>query len=595
MKRISVILMAFILMLGMCSFSVAAEGEFAINAYFVYEGNETSIMIEGETPAEYVQEIIVAVYDPGFTEDWGVDDIKNSYGELPENVAEVAPINSTSQIIRLADTESDEWGKFEIKIPLLGVENGKYMIVSVGGGGKNSKTASKILYFETKENIDRVTLPAFENASEDEIGELLVEKQLLLGITLGDDYRENKDEINRLFVKVRESDFPVNSETGKRFNNIDDIRKVLSYVNAIRTVNEDLTASKMKTFIDTYGGLTGYDFSERNNHYMLTKEKSIAVATTILSENVPESIADIKKAIVQAVGIEMLNRKDSTTIAPIVEEYSVILGIDPEDYEIYCNKYSAYEVNKAFVAKGFTKPSEVVDAFNARIRYLNSENSSSGGSVGGSSGGSSGSTSSSGAKPNDYFDKIVTTAPEIIEEETYSFDDVPEEHWASEAIVELCEKGILNGYEDGSFRPDEFVSREQFVKMFVTAFELYSDNGVANFEDVKVDRWSYNYILTAASAGIVNGVNSKEFMPENKVSRQDAAVMLDRLCKKIGINLEGRVISTDSDAISDYAKESVEKLKAANIISGFEDGSFRPMENLTRAQAAKLIYELISR
>jgi hypothetical protein len=131
--------------------------------------------------------------------------------------------------------------------------------------------------------------------------------------------------------------------------------------------------------------------------------------------------------------------------------------------------------------------------------------------------------------------------------------------------------------------------------MIVTAFDIYYDNGIAGFDDVSEDRWSHQYILIAASAGIVNGVTEDEFKPGNEVTRQDAAVMLARLCEKKGIKLEGQVTSTDSAQIADYAKESVEKLKAANIISGFEDGSFRPLEVLTRAQAAKLIYGLISR
>ena len=85
------------------------------------------------------------------------------------------------------------------------------------------------------------------------------------------------------------------------------------------------------------------------------------------------------------------------------------------------------------------------------------------------------------------------------------------------------------------------------------------------------------------------------FAPDNPVTRQDAAVMIARLCEKKGIALSGKGATADSDKIASYALESVEKLVGAGIISGFEDGSFRPAENLTRAQAAKLICVLLEK
>ena len=85
------------------------------------------------------------------------------------------------------------------------------------------------------------------------------------------------------------------------------------------------------------------------------------------------------------------------------------------------------------------------------------------------------------------------------------------------------------------------------------------------------------------------------FMPAAPVSRQDAAVMIARLCENQGIILSGSGKVTDSDEISEYALESIRKLVATGIITGFEDGSYRPMENLTRAQAAKLICGLIEK
>lgn len=595
MKKFTICLLTLSILICTYPMRICANTQFSVNVGFDYpEEGGSFIKIEGVTPAQYVQGITAVVYDPGFNEDWGLSDILNEEGNLPEDIAAAAPLTNVSDILRVANTTSGKNGSFEMRISLEKIANGQYMIVSIGGGGREKQNASTILYYEQPEYLQNATLPAFEKADKTNLGELLADKEFLLGINLRDYYGADgsyKDDIISLFTSVRNEDFAVDISTDKKFNSFDDVIKVLDYSKALLPVADGCSETEFKTFIEYHGSLVGYDFSNTNDDYQLVKNTYATLTASILSleGNNPKSMSAINKAITQAVGIATINSKDSDTIGSYIDKYGAILGVNPTDYATYCDLYTAYEVNKAFVAKGFTLPSQFSAALTARIETLREgqDNGHSGGgySPGGVTGGNAGKS---------YFDSGFGNLPTVTTTVNISFNDVSDEHWANEAILSLAEKDVLDGFEDGSFKPDDMITREQFVKVIVTAFNLYYDNGISNFNDVPKERWSYKYILIAASGGIVNGTSEGTFAPEAAVSRQDAAVMLARLCKKKGIALDGQVTSVDSNEISDYAKESVAKLKAAKIISGFEDGSFRPMEILTRAQAAKLVYGMLN-
>ncbi len=112
------------------------------------------------------------------------------------------------------------------------------------------------------------------------------------------------------------------------------------------------------------------------------------------------------------------------------------------------------------------------------------------------------------------------------------------------------------------------------------------------FTDVS-DEWYKPYIETAFSMGIVNGISEDAFGVGQLLTREDAAVMLQRTMdatyKEI-VKKQTLVSFTDKDEISDYAKVSVDILARAQIFNGFEDGSFRPKNNITRAEIAKVVY-----
>ncbi len=183
----------------------------------------------------------------------------------------------------------------------------------------------------------------------------------------------------------------------------------------------------------------------------------------------------------------------------------------------------------------------------------------------------------------------VPTPTPVLQNDT--FRDVPKGSWCYEYVEELAGKGIVGGY-NGAFYPTESVTREEFVKMLLGMLEIEPTETAAAFGDVKENEWYTPYVATAAKLGIVDGIGGGTFGIGQTITRQDMAVMVQRALEATGGSLTqtGAVKRfTDDEIISGYAKEAVESLVRAGVISGDENGRFNPQDNLTREQAAKII------
>lgn len=176
------------------------------------------------------------------------------------------------------------------------------------------------------------------------------------------------------------------------------------------------------------------------------------------------------------------------------------------------------------------------------------------------------------------------------------FYDLAGSEWAQEPILALYYRGVVNGKENGVFDPESHVTRAEFVKMIVNALDITADTGSVAFDDVAQGDWFYDAVRTAAACGIVNGTGSG-FSPNANITREDMAVIIVRAAQYAGTPLTdgAGAAFTDAAAISDYAAEAVGKMQANGIVNGMEDGSFQPQQNATRAQACKMLYELLKK
>ncbi|MGN0163054.1 MAG: S-layer homology domain-containing protein, partial [Candidatus Ornithomonoglobus sp.] len=239
-----------------------------------------------------------------------------------------------------------------------------------------------------------------------------------------------------------------------------------------------------------------------------------------------------------------------------------------------------------------------------KIVKKSSDTSASGG-AGGGGGGSAG--GSGGGGNAGYSAGILPSIPigitdtgSIIEpgtSEKLTFDDMPKTHWASEAVYSLVEMGIVNGRSEKLFAPTENVTRAEFAAMTVRAFDFKGSGTNPAFDDVDEDDWFFDAVATAVENGIVNGVDEKNFAPDAVITRQDMCVILARALKQAGIDLNSDedTVFSDIDSVSDYAQDAVAAMSSEKILNGYEDGSFRPQGSANRAEAAKVIYESVSK
>ncbi len=172
------------------------------------------------------------------------------------------------------------------------------------------------------------------------------------------------------------------------------------------------------------------------------------------------------------------------------------------------------------------------------------------------------------------------------------FADLETVPWAKEAVEALAEQGVIAGKGGGLFAPNDEITRQEFVKMVVGAFGLTANNAQNQFTDITAD-WAIQPVAVAAALNIVNGTGGGLFSPEERITREDGAVMLARAASVIGVTLqEGTNRFADDGQIADYAKAGVYGLNGAGIISGKGANIFDPKASMTRAEAAKMIYEL---
>lgn len=167
-----------------------------------------------------------------------------------------------------------------------------------------------------------------------------------------------------------------------------------------------------------------------------------------------------------------------------------------------------------------------------------------------------------------------------------SFSDM-NSHWADKYAKVLSGKKIINGYEDGSFKPENNVTRAEITKMLVSAFNPTGTN-VVSFTDVAQGSWYYDFVRRASAAGIINGYDGI-FNPEGNITRQDASLMVFRVLNSLNKLPSGTASFKDDKNIASYALDAVKALGTIKVLNGDSNGNFNPDAPITRAEIAAVI------
>ena len=170
----------------------------------------------------------------------------------------------------------------------------------------------------------------------------------------------------------------------------------------------------------------------------------------------------------------------------------------------------------------------------------------------------------------------------------FSFAQVSdiEKHWAKEEISNLIQNKIVSGYTDGTFRPDNNITRAEFYTIISELFG-YERLAEVKFSDVKEGDWFYDCVRKGVKAGYIP--EEEEAKPNVYITREEVARILG-ITFNLGEKEEGvEVKFADAEDISGNVKGYIKVLQEKGFIKGYEDGTFRPKGNITRAEAAKMI------
>ena len=156
-------------------------------------------------------------------------------------------------------------------------------------------------------------------------------------------------------------------------------------------------------------------------------------------------------------------------------------------------------------------------------------------------------------------------------------------HWAEKTITKWQDAGLIKGYADGTFKPNNSVTRAEFVVMMNNALGFEDAEDIA-FGDVKEGDWYYNAVAKAVAVGYSKGYADGTFKPGATITRAEAAVMIANAAG-LEANAAGAEEFTDAAAIPAWAKDSISAVVEAGFMSGYPDGSFGAAKSITRAEA----------
>ncbi len=184
--------------------------------------------------------------------------------------------------------------------------------------------------------------------------------------------------------------------------------------------------------------------------------------------------------------------------------------------------------------------------------------------------------------------------PDASGAETSRFADVQPSDWFYDSVEYVAEKGIMNGTGDGIFEPYLNVTRGMYATVLGRMEGVSPEAADSGFADVAPDEYYAPYIAWAAQNGIVDGYGDGNFGPEDNITREQIAKMTaNYITYKTGAAASGAELSfTDAANISDWAREPIALCVEQGILNGNDDGTFAPQNNATRAETAAVAERL---
>lgn len=277
-------------------------------------------------------------------------------------------------------------------------------------------------------------------------------------------------------------------------------------------------------------------------------------------------------------------------IPDVITTYGSLTNTDFSDFNALssADKLKAANVIKQSNAGSFDELCSVIKS-SSKPTTSNGSNSSTN-----TSKNSRGTGSSIGISP-DYMNDLKDQSEMREQEWAGGYSDIDGYDWAKEAIEYLTDKGVVSGIGDNKFGPGLSIKREEFAKMLAIFMNCDTKDikiqPETEFSDVDKSSWYAPYVYALKEKGIVTGDENNNFMVGRDISRQDVCTMIYRIAQSFA-GTDYKLEFSDSDSISEYAKEAVAALSDKKIVQGDENGLFSPSGSTTRAEAAVIFYRL---
>ena len=192
----------------------------------------------------------------------------------------------------------------------------------------------------------------------------------------------------------------------------------------------------------------------------------------------------------------------------------------------------------------------------------------------------------------------IGTPQDIQKIRAHIFSDVPSDFWAANSISTVTKANLMKGYSDGTFRPNQPMTREEVAALF----NNITDDGTAaflssKFKDITSDRWSALAIESVARKNIISGYGDNTYKPEKYMSRQEFAVVADNYIHYLGYTTEDptaldNIAYGDQKFVAPWAQDAVRELAYLGFTNYAPGTLFNPEKYVTRAEAAEIAYRM---
>lgn len=464
------------------------------------------------------------------------------------------------------------------------LESGDYTIGLFCEG--NAPEISGKTYNVSKIDLDAI-VEAFESVTTDNFEELVEEYADFFGDTA--DLLTDSETMAESFILAKEAvEQGLFDKTITEWN-VDALSlTAMAAIVVDKTLNSTDFAEDIAPFVGSMPDVFGKDYDADE-----FEEIFPAVLKNTDIDNAQELVDAYKKANVLSI-IANGKKKD---IEKAIEKNSELLGISESTLKKVTPLQIAANISTKLETVAGSYAGGMDDAAKEIAKKL-SENSGSGGKVlgGGGSGGGGGNSGfvASVAPSVPQASGAQSGSNEGSDFAAGSYNDLGGYDWAADSIKALSARGIINGKGYGVFDPAGRITREEAVKLLVTATGTPTDESYNGYDDCVIGSWYYPYITAAKINNLVTGFTRTQFGLGSAVTRQDLAVMIYRAMQKQGlVEAVEAVEFADEAEIADYALDAVKALGGMGIITGFEDGSFAPNANASRAEAAVIFARFI--